>query len=160
MNKIKIVLSGKEYTIQTDESVGYVKQLAEALDAKIEEFMHQNDSISVTSACMLVALGLMDDCIKAASDKDNLRKQVISYLEEATTARATNAELQKQVETLKEQNELMNMRMMAAEGSHGSHGAQSGGHSGHGSGHGIVIDNTEAADEHKDDKDTKESINA
>lgn len=121
MNKIKIVLSGKEYTIQTDESVGYVKQLAEALDAKIEEFMHQNDSISVTSACMLVALGLMDDCIKAASDKDNLRKQVISYLEEGTTARAANVELQKQVETLKEQNELLTVRMMAAEGSSSKH---------------------------------------
>ena len=77
MNKIKIVLSGKEYTIQTDESVSYVTQLAESLDAKIEEYMNQNDSISVTSACMLVSLGLMDDCIKASSDKDNLRKQVI-----------------------------------------------------------------------------------
>lgn len=113
MNKIKVVLSGKEYTIQTDESVGYVKQLAEALDAKIEEFMGQNDSITVTSACMLVALGLMDDCIKAASDKDNLRKQVIDYLEEATKCRTEISDLQKKVEALQEQNEMMTVKLLA-----------------------------------------------
>lgn len=113
MNKIKIVLSGKEYTIQTDESVSYVKQLAEALDAKIEDYMSQNDSISVTSACMLVSLGLMDDCIKAASDKDNLRKQVIDYLEEATKSRTEITELKKEIEALKQQCELMKVKLLA-----------------------------------------------
>lgn len=115
MNKIKVVLSGKEYTIQTDESVSYVKQLAEALDGKIEEFMRQNDSISVTSACMLVALGLMDDCIKAASDKDNLRKQVIDYLEEATNCRTEISELKKKIDALTEQNEMLSVKLMACE---------------------------------------------
>lgn len=113
MNKIKIVLSGKEYTIQTDESVSYVKQLAEALDAKIEDYMSQNDAISVTSACMLVSLGLMDDCIKAASDKDNLRKQVIDYLEEATKSRTEITELKKEIEALKQQCELMKVKLLA-----------------------------------------------
>lgn len=115
MNKIKVVLSGKEYTIQTDESVSYVKQLAEALDAKIDEFMSQNDSISVTSACMLVALGLMDDCIKASSDKDNLRKQVIDYLEEATNCRTEISELKKKVDALTEQNEMLSVKLMACD---------------------------------------------
>lgn len=115
MNKIKINLSGKEYTIQTDESVTYVKQLAEALDSKIEEFMGQNDTISVTSACMLVALGLVDDCIKASSDKDNLRKQVIDYLEEATKARAEISELRREIDALREQNEMLNVKLVATD---------------------------------------------
>ena len=113
MNKIKIVLSCKEYTIQTDESVSYVTQLAESLDAKIEEYMNQNDSISVTSACMLVSLGLMDDCIKASSDKDNLRKQVIDYLEEATRSRNEITELKKENEALRQQIELMKVKLLA-----------------------------------------------
>ena len=113
MNKIKIVLSGKEFTIQTDESVSYVTQLAESLDAKIEEYMNQNDSISVTSACMLVSLGLMDDCIKASSDKDNLRKQVIDYLEEATRSRNEITELKKENEALRQQIELMKVKLLA-----------------------------------------------
>lgn len=113
MNKIKIVLSGKEYTIQTDENVSYVKQLAEALDKKIDQFMRQNDSISVTSACMLVSLGLMDDCMKASSDKDNLRKQVIDYLEEATTSRTHIMELQREIDILKEKNEMLSVKLLA-----------------------------------------------
>lgn len=113
MNKIKIFLSGKEYTIQTDESVIYVKQLAEALDSKIEDFMAQNDAISVTSACMLVALGLMDDCAKASSNKDDLRKQVIDYLEEATTARAKSSELSKKVDELTAENEALKAKVFA-----------------------------------------------
>ncbi len=119
MNKIKIYLSGKEYTIQTDESVSYVKQLAESLDKKIEQFMDQNDSITVTSACMLVSLGLMDDCMKASSDKDNLRKQVIDYLEEATKSRTEIMELKKEIESLRQQNEMMQVRL-AAYGQKGS----------------------------------------
>ncbi|MFZ2539250.1 MAG: cell division protein ZapA [Oscillospiraceae bacterium] len=113
MNKIKIVLSGKEYTIQTDESVSYVKQLAEELDAKIDQFMKQNDAISVTSACMLVSLGLMDDCIKASSDKDNLRKQVIDYLEEANRSRSQIMELSRAIDLLKDQNQMMAVKLLA-----------------------------------------------
>lgn len=111
MNKIKVYLSGKEYTIQTDESVSYVKQLAESLDSKIEDFMAQNDTITVTSACMLVALGLMDDCVKASSDKDNLRKQVIDYLEESTKARTEIMEYKKELESLRQQNEMLEIKL-------------------------------------------------
>ncbi|MEG0895671.1 MAG: cell division protein ZapA [Oscillospiraceae bacterium] len=124
MNKIKINLFGKEYTIQTDESVGYVKQLAEALDEKIEEYMSQNDTISLTSACMLVALSLMDDCMKASSDKDNLRKQIIDYLEDATKARNEISELKKQVDVLTQQNEMMSVKLSAYEGDRKSNNAK------------------------------------
>lgn len=117
MNRIKIYLAGKEYTIQTDESISYVKKLAEALDSKIEDFMSQNDTVSVTSASMLVALGLMDDCVKASSDKDNLRKQVIDYLEEATKSRTEIMELKKEIATLKQENEMLTVKLAASDNS-------------------------------------------
>lgn len=116
MNRIKIILAGKEYTIQTEESGSYVKQLAESLDKKIEEFMQENESVSMTSASMLVALGLMDDCIKASSDKDNLRKQVIDYLEEATRSRTEITELKKELSALREKNAMLEMKLLTFEG--------------------------------------------
>lgn len=116
MNRIKIILAGKEYTIQTEESGSYVKQLAESLNKKIEEFMQANESVSMTSASMLVALGLMDDCIKASSDKDNLRKQVIDYLEEATRSRTEITELKKELEALREKNAMLEMKLLTFEG--------------------------------------------
>lgn len=117
MNRIKIILAGKEYTIQTEESGSYVKQLAESLNKKIEEFMQANESVSMTSASMLVALGLMDDCIKASSDKDNLRKQVIDYLEEATRSRTEITELKKELDALHEKNAMLEMKLLTFEGS-------------------------------------------
>lgn len=117
MNRIRIVLCGKEFTIQTDESATYVKQLADALNQKVDDFILQNGAeVSVSSACMLVALGLMDDCSKAGSDKDNLRKQVIDYLEEATRSRTEIMELKKQLEELKQQNEMLTVKLMACSG--------------------------------------------
>lgn len=116
MNRIKIILAGKEYTIQTEESGSYVKQLAESLNKKIEEFMQENESVSMTSASMLVALGLMDDCIKASSDKDNLRKQVIDYLEEATRSRTEITELKKELSVLREKNAMLEMKLLTFEG--------------------------------------------
>ena len=117
MNRIKIILAGKEYTIQTEESGSYAKQLAESLNKKIEEFMQANESVSMTSASMLVALGLMDDCIKASSDKDNLRKQVIDYLEEATRSRTEITELKKELDALREKNAMLEMKLLTFEGS-------------------------------------------
>ena len=116
MNRIKIILAGKEFTIQTEESGSYVKQLAESLNKKIEEFMQENESVSMTSASMLVALGLMDDCIKASSDKDNLRKQVIDYLEEATRSRTEITELKKELSALREKNAMLEMKLLTFEG--------------------------------------------
>ena len=116
MNRIKIMLAGKEYTIQTEESGSYVKQLAESLNKKIEEFMQENESVSMTSASMLVALGLMDDCIKATSEKDNLRKQVIVYLEEATRSRTEITELKKELSALREKNAMLEMKLLTFEG--------------------------------------------
>ena len=56
---------------------------------------------------------LMDDCIKASSDKDNLRKQVIDYLEEATRSRNEITELKKENEALRQQIELMKVKLLA-----------------------------------------------
>lgn len=113
MNRIKIYLAGREYTICTEETVSYVKQLASALDAKLDEYMRKNDSLSITTAALLVALGLMDDCAKATADKDNLRKQVIEYLEESTRVRSELAILTHENQTLREQNEFLSLKLLA-----------------------------------------------
>ena len=79
--------------------------------------MPAKEAVSMTSASMLVALGLMDDCIKASSDKDNLRKQVIDYLEEATRSRTEITELKKELDALREKNAMLEMKLLTFEGS-------------------------------------------
>ena len=113
MNRVKIVLSGKEFALQTPESASYVTSLAKTLESKADEFLNANDTASVTAAYMLVGLSLLDDCMKAESDKDNLRKQVIDYLEEATSSRDEITKLKREIEELKEKNEIMSLKLMA-----------------------------------------------
>ena len=97
-NKAKVVVCGKEYTRQTTESPAYVAGLAKQLDKKINDFMNSNDNITLMTAAVMVALGLMDDSLKTNSDIDNIRTQITSYVEEAATARLEADKLRAQLE--------------------------------------------------------------
>ncbi|MEG1996751.1 MAG: cell division protein ZapA [Oscillospiraceae bacterium] len=101
MNRVKIAICGKEYVINTEESASYLKDLANTLDTKINEYVNQNDVITVPTATLLVALDLLDANVKDSSDKDNIRRQLLEYLEEATSARTEIMELKREIESLK-----------------------------------------------------------
>ncbi len=97
-NKVKITICGKEYSLQTDERPAYVQQLAGRLDHKITEMMENNDTLSLSSAAILVGLSLMDDSYKTTSDMDNIRGEIRNYVEEAGTARAEADSLRRELE--------------------------------------------------------------
>ena len=99
-NKVRITVSGKELALQTEESAGYMKELAKILDSKIREFMEKNTGVDLTTAAILVGLSILDDSFKTNSDIDNIRAQITSYA-------AETADAKKQIEALKEQNELL-----------------------------------------------------
>ena len=87
-NRVTITICGKEYTLQTDESPDYVRQLAARLDRRISDMMETSDIISLSSAAILVGLSLMDDSYKTTSNIDNIRGEIRNYVEEAGKARA------------------------------------------------------------------------
>lgn len=108
MNRMKITLSGKEFTILTEENDSYVQQLCKQLNDRVSAFMAQSKELSVAEAYMLTAFSMVDDSAKNSNDKENLRKQVIEALEEATKLRAETAELKKQNEALKREIAFLN----------------------------------------------------
>ena len=75
-NRVTITICGKEYTLQTDESPDYVRQLAARLDRRISDMMETSDIISLSSAAILVGLSLMDDSYKTTSNIDNIRGEI------------------------------------------------------------------------------------
>ena len=97
-NQVKITICGKEYSLQTDERPAYVQQLAGRLDHKITEMMENNDTLSLSSAAILVGLTLMDDSYKTSSDMDNIRGEIRNYVEEAGMARAEADSLRRELE--------------------------------------------------------------
>ncbi len=97
-NRVTITICGKEYTLQTDESPDYVRQLAARLDRRISDMMETSDVISLSSAAILVGLSLMDDSYKTTSNIDNIRGEIRNYVEEAGKARAEADDLRRQLE--------------------------------------------------------------
>ena len=106
-NRVTITICGKEYTLQTDEAPSYVKQLAARLDRRIAEMMEGNDTLSLSSAAILVGLSLMDDSYKTSSNMDNIRGEIRNYVEEAGKARAEADALRRELEERKREIETL-----------------------------------------------------
>lgn len=104
MNKVKVAIAGKDYVLQTTEDERYVMNLAKVFDHKINELMEASESLSLTTASLLVGLDILDEATKINTDIDNLRFQVKDYIDEATKANARVRELEKKVEVLEKEN--------------------------------------------------------
>ena len=86
-NKIKVVICGKEFTLQTAESSNYICSLARTLEGRINELLSANSSASPFTASIMVGLAALDDLNKANQRLDTLREQSKEYVDEAGKAR-------------------------------------------------------------------------
>ena len=73
-NKVKVVICGKDFMLQTAESASYVTGLARTLDNRISEVSGTNSSTSPFAASIMVALSTLDDLNKANQRLDALRE--------------------------------------------------------------------------------------
>ena len=104
-NRVKVVICGKTYTLQTNESPSYMISLAKELDKRINAFLEENESAALPTAAVLVGLELMDESMKSVSDVDHIRAQIKGYVEEAASARIETDQLRREVSLLKRENE-------------------------------------------------------
>ena len=87
MNKVKVTICGKEYSLKTEETASYFIGLAKKVDNTINQMTAQCDTLSVQSAAVLAALSAFDDAQKANESIDNIRTQIKEYVDEACRAR-------------------------------------------------------------------------
>lgn len=110
-NRVKVVICGKTYTIQTEESSSYVTKLAKDLDKRINAFMDENASASVTAAAVMVGLELMDEAARTVADSDHIRAQIKGYVEEAGNARIEAEQSQREAAALKKELESLRQKL-------------------------------------------------
>ena len=115
-NKVKVVICGKDFMLQTAESANYVIGLARTLENRISEVSGSNSSTSPFAAAIMVALSTLDDLNKATQRLDALRAK--EYVDEAGKNRlaydnaiAENKQLLARIEALEK--ELQNNRQTA-----------------------------------------------
>ncbi len=101
LNKVKVVICGKDYTLQTEEPPSYVYGLAKILEKKLNEICSTNSSVSAYSAAIMVALSTLDDLSKSQANLDNIRMQAKEYVDEAGKARIERDAALRDIEILK-----------------------------------------------------------
>lgn len=111
-NHVKVLICNTEYTIISQESQDYVRNLAQMLDGTLEELMQSDPHISVTKALVLCAISYLDSATKAESNADNLREQIQTYLEESTEARGESNDLKREIASLKKENQQLKAQLL------------------------------------------------
>ncbi len=114
MNRVKVYIMGKSYSLQTAEEPGYAVRLSKQLDARMRELLAKAPSISVSDASILVALDLLDEREKGDVSSDHLREEVRDYITQANEANTHVAELQQQVAKLQADKEQLETALSLA----------------------------------------------
>lgn len=88
MNKVKVTICGREFSLRTDDSQSYMTGLAKKVETAISEMMSSSANLPMQSAAILTALSAYDELQKANDSIDNIRSQIKEYVDDAGKARA------------------------------------------------------------------------
>lgn len=100
MHKIKVMICGKEYSVQTKQKPDYVYRLVRSLQSKIEDFMAKTKA-SEHQASVMVALSVLDDLQKANEKIQEMADQMKLYVDETGQARIERDTAMKEVRLLR-----------------------------------------------------------
>ena len=91
-NRVTMTICGQDYTLVADESAAYMQKVG----AKMTELM-EGAHFSRSDAAVLAAINLADELFKQQEGSENLRRQLKTYLDEATAAKNEASDLKRQL---------------------------------------------------------------
>ena len=94
-NRITMSICGEDYTLVADESAAYMEKVGALVDEKMTQ-LQEGAHVSRIDAAVLTA-NLADELLKAQEAAENLRRQLKTYLDEASQAKAEASELKRQL---------------------------------------------------------------
>ena len=95
-NRVTMNICGEEYTLVADESSAYMEKVGALVDQRMAELM-EAAHMGRSDAAVLAAVNIGDELFKAQESAENLRRQLKTYLDEATQAKAEASELKRQL---------------------------------------------------------------
>ncbi len=98
--RVKVILCGKEYVLETEDSPSYVYQVAKTLEKRISDIT-ENPRISPHSAVIMAAFSTMDELTKANNAVEVIRTQLKEYVDEAGQARLARDAALREIDALK-----------------------------------------------------------
>ena len=102
-NRVTMTICGMEYTLVAEEDAAYMEKIGSMVDAEMQKLM-DSAHMSRDAAAVLAAVNLADQLTKAQEGAENLRRQVKTYLDEASRAKNEAAELRRKLQNAQNQN--------------------------------------------------------
>lgn len=126
-NIFKIKIFNKEYSIQTEESEEYTKELAATLNKKLYDIVQGTSHMTPVDGAVLVALDCLDRSLKTDIDIDKIRGQIKDYVDDAAKSaeklKSANEEISiltakiaRLEDELREANRLLNRQGLSRQG--------------------------------------------
>ena len=94
-NKITLTIQDTIITVVSEESPEYIHALEQQLNARMSELTHSTRRVSRTEAAMLVALGCLDERVKAEARLRDLNAHFAEYGRVLDETKRENDELRK-----------------------------------------------------------------
>ena len=85
-NRVTMSICGTEYILVAEEDAAYMEKIGNMVDAEMQKLM-DSAHMSRDAAAVLAAVNLADQLTKAQEGAENLRRQVKTYLDEASRAK-------------------------------------------------------------------------
>ena len=104
MGKQIVFVGGKRFTIITDESEEYMKNIVERLDTRLRSIISTNPKLDKDSAALLASLDYCDEEYKIRKKLDENKDQMKQYLSEITR-------LHMEIDSLKREKKEMQMKI-------------------------------------------------
>ena len=102
-NRVTMSICGTEYILVAEEDAAHMETIGNMVDAEMQKLM-DSAHISRDAAAVLAAVNLADQLTKAQEGAENLRRQVKTYLDEASRAKNEAAELRRKLQNAQNQN--------------------------------------------------------
>ena len=102
-NRVTMSICGTEYILVAEEDAAYMEKIGGMVDAEMQKLM-DSAHMSRDAAAVLTAVNLADQLTKAQDGAENLRRQVKTYLDEASRAKSEAAELRRKLQNGQNQN--------------------------------------------------------
>lgn len=97
-NRVTMSICGTEYILVAEEDAAYMEKIGNMVDAEMQKLM-DSAHMSRDAAAVLAAVNLADQLTKAQEGAENLRRQVKTYLDEASRAKNEAAELRRKLQS-------------------------------------------------------------
>ena len=96
-NRVTMTICGMEYTLVAEEDAANMETVGALVDEKMPP-LQEGAQVSRIDAAVLTAVNLADELCKAQENADNLRRQLKTYLDEASRAKNEAAELRRKLQ--------------------------------------------------------------